>query len=90
MPSSSENMQRVVTRFPCVIPPDARRNSAAPEKPAAQEKCAVQEKRPLLHLSLLFRCMLIALLLLSLNVMLVLSENPLLISLYTRVTTLIH
>jgi len=82
MLSEPENTQGVVARFPHVNPPDSRRHITV------QEKRAVQEKHPESRWSLLFRCMLIVLVLLFLNILLVLNENSLLLAFYSRLTSL--
>ena len=50
----------------------------------------MQGKHHVSRWSLLYRCMLIALLLLFLNVLLVLNENPFLHAVYSRLTALIY
>jgi len=55
-----------------------------------QEKPALHAKHPESHWSLLSRCMLLAMLLLSLNMFLVLNENPLLLAIYTHLSTLTY
>lgn len=50
----------------------------------------MQKEHSVSRWSLLFRFMLIALLLLFLNVLLVLNENPFLLSVYSRLTALTY
>ena len=86
----SESTHRVVTRFPHVYTPASGKCTAVPEEPALREKRVAPGKHPDLHLSWLYRCMLIALLLLFLNIWFVLDENAFLLGFYARLTVLMQ
>ena len=84
MPCEFDSTHRVITLYPDACPADFRRNISVQGQPA------LHAKHPELHWSLLSRCMLLAMLLLSLNMFLVLNENPLLLAIYTHLSTLTY